>query len=152
MTKDEFTSLPAAVALGVLYDMFGADLASEPVPQTPRPPKYDAKLARKGGFNWMSEMNLESLQYWHGVKSEGARSGGQYAEKDDKVAKQLAFWIEWRKCEPSSPWRGTRGNSEVTAPAPIGKPDVHPWEPRGDSAPPPENSSYDPEAEDDFPF
>lgn len=130
MTRDEFLALPVGIALGVIYDQMPQRMASVPAPPIPRPPKFDSKLSRKGGFCWMSEMDLNSLRYWHGKKSQGGNP--EFAEKDAKIAKDLAFWIAWRLAEPTSVWRGERFRQPAVANAPSREPTIFPWEKRGE--------------------
>lgn len=125
MTKDEFMSLPPSLALGFLYDMH-PELADRSVPKVPGPPKFDSRSYRKDGmFVWCSEMQLESLEFWHRRHSESAAQGGQYAEKDVKRAKELEFWIRWRRAFPEQRWSGERDRSRVLAQAPSRDPEQH---------------------------
>ncbi len=126
------------------------------MPSVPRPPRYDGRLGRKGGFVWLSELSLESLEWWHAKKLESASSDSQYAEKDGKTAATLAKWIEWRRLFPNERWYGTRGEEKVTAEAPSREPQVNAWEekangaggkkptgtPRGNAAPPRDDDDY----------
>lgn len=132
MDRDQFLSLPTGVALGILYDQMPQRMATVPVPQVPRAPKFDNRISRKGGFCWMSEMDLSGLRYWHGKKSEG---GGdpKYAEKDAKTVSQLAYWIAYRTADPTSAWHGERNRQPTRAAAPSSQPQIHPWEPRNDA-------------------
>lgn len=125
MNRDEFISLPPAIALGVLYDIAASKIASVPAPEVPRPPRYDLRIYRKEGFQWASECDLRGLQYWQGRYQESASKGGQYAEKDQKRAVELDRWIGWRICNPTAIWTGTRGDTPVTAAPPADKPKVH---------------------------
>lgn len=131
MTKDEFLSLPVGIALGVIYDQMPKRMAEVAKPPIPRPPKFDSKLSRKGGFCWMSEMDLDSLRYWHGKKSQGGKP--EFAEKDAKTTKELSYWIAWRLAEPTTAWRGERFRQPAVAAPPSRDPAIHPWEKRGDS-------------------
>ena len=156
MNKAEFCELPPGIALGIVYDLLQREIEGMPKPFVPRPPKFDGKLTRQGGFWWMSEMDLNSLVYWQGKKRESAQSGSQWAEKDQKVADLLSKWIEWRKLFPEQRWSGTRGDDRMTAAAPSREPALNKWPPRNgngasnsnhhDSSPPP------PRDEDDFGF
>lgn len=148
MTRDEFCSLPAAVALGIVYDLARPKLDAMPKPRLPLPPKFDGRLARKDGFVWISEMDLNSLEWWLGKKSEAAQRDDQYAERNRKTADTLAKWVEWRKLFPNERWNGTRGDDRVTADAPSREPQVHDWDnkkkpsQRGSSPPPAEDDDY----------
>lgn len=136
MTRDEFTSLPLAVFLGLFWDKNSGlreVMERTPKPQLPRPPKYDRRIYRKGGYQWASESALESLCYWHGKYAQSAGQGGEYAERDAKNAKELAFWIAWRRIEPNTVWSGKRNDEQVTADAPRDKPFVYEREPRNDT-------------------
>jgi hypothetical protein len=131
MTKDEFTALPPAIALGVIFDAMPG-LASAGVPQLPRSQKYDGKLSRKGGtYCWMSEMNLESLIYWENLKRTSSTNGSQWAEKDKKTADALAYWVGWRRVFPTEPWSGMRNDERVTAAPPSRDPALHQWDGSG---------------------
>lgn len=124
MTRDEFMSLPGALALGLLYD---ANLGLEHIeaPMVPRPPKFDMKIYQKGGYVYASEFALRMLVWWRDKYSESAAGGGQYAEKDAKRAASLDRWIAWRICFPSDIWTGTRDDAEVVAKIPSHKPTLH---------------------------
>ncbi len=80
---------------------------------------------------WASEMTLGDLQWWMAHKLERSQQGGQYAEKDAKLADKLRFWVEWRLVSPTEPWTGIRNDGQVTARAPAGKATVYQWEQRG---------------------
>jgi hypothetical protein len=152
MNREEFLSLPPALALRVLLETLlevnpeiGNALKRKEVPSVPRSPKYDERVYRRGGFCWASELNLESLRFWHGRYLEGAAKGGEWAEKDQKRASKLEYWIKWREVEPSAAWCGERGREQVMAHAPSGKPVIHEGKPRGAKT---ENS--EPVGEDDY--
>jgi hypothetical protein len=131
MNRDEFTTLPTPLALGVLYDIAQAKLEMVERPLVPRPPKYDDRFSKKKGFYcWVSEMTLEDLQWWQGKKSESANGGGEWAEKDAKWVAKLGKWIEWRRLFPYETWSGTRGDSRATARPPGRDPELHAWGPR----------------------
>lgn len=127
MTEDEFVNLPLRLALRVIWAAASSRLRDMPAPEVPRPPRYDGKLGRKGGFVWMSEITLESLEWWHDQKSKGADEGGQYAEQNRKTAAALDKWIEWRRLFPNEIWCGTRGEDRATAAAPSREPQLHAW-------------------------
>lgn len=127
MTRDEFTALPPAIALGLVYDMARAKLEPMESPRLPLPPKFDSKLGRKGGYCWMSEMLLEDLRYWH---DRNAKSTGEHAEKNHKTAKALSFWIKWRECYPDRVWQGERDREQCKAEAPSKNPDLYEWKRR----------------------
>jgi len=128
VTREEWLGLPSALALAVLYDGNAkirelVDAADKP--QLPRPPKYDMKMYRKGGWNYASELNLESLVFWHGKAVESAQGGGEYAEKDQKKAAALSYWINWRRVEPTTAWSGERDRKQVKANPPSRDPELH---------------------------
>ena len=128
MTREEFLSLPAGVALSVLLDAWPSlvqALDAIPKPQIARSPKFDTALYRKGGLTWASEYDAEGLRYWQTQKGNSAIQGGQYAEKDEKIAKALGYWIEWRMAYPTAIWSGERFREPVTAKAPSAKPTVY---------------------------
>lgn len=130
MTREEFCSLPPAIALGLVYDMAERKLAPLEKPRLPLPPKFDGRLSRKGGmFVWYSEMLLDDLRYWH--KQKAGETTGQYADKSQKEAKALFFWVKWRECYPDAVWSGERNKTQATAMPPSKKPQQHAWEPRG---------------------
>lgn len=154
MTRDEFAGLPLSIALGLLWDhaIVVDALEQVPAPQLPRPPKYDQPIYRKGGFQWASETDLESLVYWQERYFENAGSGGQYAEKDAKRAKSLGFWVTWRKAFPTAAWSGERNRVHVVAALPSRTPTLHQREAR-EAAPSQESKpSFDDEGSDDLPF
>ncbi len=133
MTSDELLALPPNVALRVLLRALCEvapelvdKLKSMPVPEVPKPPRYDFGILRKDGTQWASETNLEGLLFWRAFYQKGADKGGQYAAKDAKRCKQLDAFIAWRRVEPTAPWSGERGNEALTAAAPSGRPRVHP--------------------------
>ena len=139
MDRAEFSKLPVGVALGLLYDATPG-LASVQAPELVRPPKYDGRIFRKGGFVWMSEMLADDLRWWHGKKLESANGDGKYADSDRKTVGILDKWIAWREQNPSECWSGTRGDDTVTASQPSKAPVLRQSE--GRRPPPPE---------DDFP-
>lgn len=123
MTEDEFAALPVPDALRLVFRQLPG--LSRP-PKDSRPPQYDAKMNRKNRqFCWMSEMNLDGLEYWFKRNTEGAAKGGDYAESNAKAAKKLSYWVEWRKSNPTERWRGIRGNDTVVAAAPSDSPDLY---------------------------
>lgn len=139
MTREELLSLPAGLALklltGFLADQgLDAYLASVEKPRVPRAPKWDQKIARKEGYQWTSETDLESLRYWCGKYRSGADAGTEWSERDRKNADKLSYWIAYREVFPSEPWAGERNNAVVTAAPPNRKPTVHPWGPRSGGA------------------
>lgn len=133
MKRDEFTSLPVSVALGLIYDMARAKLEPMPRPQVPLPPKFDGRISRKGGFHWMSELVLDDLKWWLEKKRESALGGGEYAERDGKIATALEKWSAWRELYPNDRWRGKRGDDFVTAEAPSKPPPFREWDNTGKS-------------------
>ncbi len=134
MTRDEFINLPLKLALAVIWDMGGSKrLEQMRAPEIPRSPRYDGRLGRQGGFVWYSEMDLESLRWWHKAKSESAQKDDQYAERNGKAAAALAKWVEWRELFPAERWRGTRGDDKVTAAAPSREPQLNEWNNNGSS-------------------
>jgi hypothetical protein len=126
MTHEEFTRLPLALALDVLYRALGSEarqsITTQDVPERPRPPKFDRAIYRKGGVQWASETSAGSLGYWLQLAKTSAVSGGPYAAKDAKQASALSMWLAWRVVNPTECWRGTRGDVEVTAAPPSDKP------------------------------
>lgn len=160
MQRSDFTGLPLSIALGIVWDVLadpgrlgsksiGAFLADLPVPEKVRAPKYDHRIGRKGGFQWASETDLESLRYWHKRESESAAEGGQWAAKSEKRAASLARWIAYREQDPASAWSGIRDDAQVTAHAPMSKPVVHEYAPRADAPPKQYGAEYDAKDEDD---
>jgi hypothetical protein len=160
MTRDEFVSLPLSLALGLLWDKSGGmreALEKIEAPKPPRPPKFDQPIYRKGGIMWASECNEETLRYWQNRYLESAEKGGEWAEKDEKRAKSLSFWIAWRRCEPNAVWSGERNREQVTASPPNAKPFVYERDqPRRDerpaSTPPPAFDDNDSDSDDQLPF
>lgn len=163
MNKDEFTSLPAPTALGVIFDMLAATLAHVDRPQIPRPPKYDDRFPKKKGFYvWVSEMTLDDLTWWRGKKAESAAGGGEWAAKDAKWLTKFDKWIEWRRLFPYETWSGTRGEDRATGAPPSRDAALHAWAPRNEppapKASPPNggggysNADYAPPDDDEIPF
>jgi hypothetical protein len=128
LTKDEFSSLPPSIALGMLYDIAKAKLEPLKLPKVPFPPKYDGRLARKNRqFCYMSEMELESLKYWHQIYLDKPKDS-EWADKDKKTATALGYWVEWRTCFPTVAWSGERDREKVTAQPPSRDPELHAWD------------------------
>jgi hypothetical protein len=144
--RDEFCGLPTAIALGLIYDLARAKLEPMPMPRVPLPPKFDGRLGKTGGFIWMSEMDLGSLEWWLGKKTASSLEDNQYAERNAKTADTLAKWVEWRKLFPDARWNGTRGDQRVTAEAPSREPKLQEW---SDKKKPVQRESAPPPAEDD---
>ncbi len=134
MKRDDFTALPASLALGLVYDLL-PQLANTEAPVAPRAPRFDSKLPRKGGmFCWASEVELASLIYWHDKSAAGTE--GKYAEKNLKNAKALSYWVAYRRACPTEPWSGEREQQPVRASAPSRNPQLHAWK-RGGQEPEP---------------
>lgn len=166
MNRSEFTGLPLSLALGIIWDALRATgghetnrvLDDTEAPKPARPPKYDQIMYRKDGVMWASECDAEGLRFWHKRAAESADSGSQYAEKDAKLAKSLAYWITWREQNPTAIWTGERNRQPTTARAPQGKPEVYPRDARPQpTSPAPTNpgggySDADYGADDDIQF
>lgn len=129
MDRDEFTALPLAIALGLVWDIAGPKLKAMPAPKLPLPPKYDGRQSKDGGFCWFSEMALADLEYWRDKNAKGAADGGQYADSNRKKAEVLGKWVEWRRVYPGAQWRGVRGDDKApsTAARPSRDPTVNAW-------------------------
>jgi len=157
MFRSDFDALPVAVKVKLLADLaFERDaFAMKEAPKVPRPPKWDARIRRKDGYQWASETDLSSLIFWHGRAQEGAEKGGEYAERDAKQAKTLSYWISYREAFPDDAWTGERNDAVVTARPPSRSPKIHPWGARQKPDPRPSLSDNtggaDDEPEDDFP-
>lgn len=136
MNRDEFTSLPLPLVLGLLWDKGSAireAMEKIPAPKSPRPPKYDQAIYRKDGVTWASEYDAEGLRYWQRRYAEGAvKPDNKYAEQDQKRAKQLGFWLTWRLCNPFAVWSGERNREQVTASTPTERPFVYERQPKRD--------------------
>lgn len=157
MTREEFTSLPLKIALGVLYDIAATSrLRDYPKPDVPRPPRFDGRHGKgKDGFVWMSEMAPGDLEWWANKKEASASDGGQYAAQNAKSARTLRAWLTWRDVFPHEPWSGKRGDDMVTARPPSRNPEVHPWPARGTKSQPERNGAAHhaaPEPEEDLNF
>jgi hypothetical protein len=98
------------------------------------PPRYDRKIARRVGFQWASETDLEGLQFWYGLKLKPS-SNPAYAEKDAAQAEKLGYWVAWRSEYPDIRWKGVRGDTEVVAAQPSAKPAIHSWDEKAPAAP-----------------
>lgn len=147
MNRDEFSALPASVALGILWDAFPGlekKLADVVAPKRPRPPKYDQAIYRKEGVQWASETDVEGLRFWRARYTASAQKGGEYAAKDLKRSDALGFWIAWRLAEPMTQWSGERNREQVTAKMPSGKPAVYPRDgSRRPAAAPQDDADFD---------
>jgi hypothetical protein len=143
VTREEFVRLPPEVALGLVYDQLHSALVTIPSPTVSapagsaerrwpaRPPRFETRLPRKGGYQLASETLLESLEWFREKKLEGAASNGKYADKDRRLAAELEIWIGWRAANPGARWEGTRNGQQVTAELPSRDPTIHPWPSRG---------------------
>ena len=128
MTRDEYVNLPVRLALGLIWDVASARLRDLPAPQVPRPPRFDGRLRREGGFVWYSELDIDSLEFWRDKNAKSAEEGGQWAEANRKTAENLEKWIAWRELFPNDRWCGTRGDEKnVTGELPSRKPRVNKW-------------------------
>jgi len=130
VTRDEFLSLPPAIALRVLFDAIGDDdtrraIAEAECPEEPRRPKFDRRIFRQGGIQYASETDLEGLRFWHGKALEPP-SDPKYAEANRKQAEELARWIAWREWYPNVAWSGERDGKRGQAKPPSAKPALHP--------------------------
>lgn len=150
MDRATFAALPVGVALGLLFDA-NPGLAAMQAPELVKPPRYDRRVYRKGGFVWASEMLCADLIWWREKKRESAASGSQYAEKDAKEAEALSKFVAWREQSPSEPWSGTRGNEDVTAAPPSKFPRLNENTGRR-NAPPPDEIPADGTDGDGIPF
>lgn len=150
MDRDQFLSLPVGIALGVLYDQMPQRMATVTVPQIPRSPKFDGRVSRKGGYCWMSEMDLSGLQYWLGRKQQDTKP--EYAERNEKDVKALSFWIAWRTADPQSAWHGERNRQPVRAKHPSRDPELHQWEAKRDAAPSADDYSGSTGSEEGYEF
>jgi hypothetical protein len=144
--REIFINLPLKLALSVIWDLAHAKLERMEAPGVPREPRYDGRLGKTGGFIWMSEMDLGSLEWWLGKKTESSLQDNQYAERNAKAADTLAKWVEWRKLFPNERWNGTRGDQRVTAEPPSREPKLQEW---SDTKKPAQRGSSPPPAEDD---
>lgn len=130
MTKEEFCKLPPAVALRIVWDILSVcnseELASVPAPRVAGAPKFDTRIARKGGMvQWASETDLEGLRFWK-QRADQPASDPKYAEKNAKQAKALEYWIAYREVDPMTPWMGERDRAQVAAKPPSSKPTTYP--------------------------
>ena len=130
MTESEFFSLPAPMALRLLFDALDegarAALLAKPYVKPLLPPKYDAAIYRRDGIQWASETALEGLRFWHGKALEDIEKGGEWLEKNKKRAETLARWIAWREQFPDATWSGERDKAHGVARGPSAKPKLYP--------------------------
>lgn len=155
MTREEFLAMPVTIQVRLLLDMLKLDkeLASREAPKPVRSPKYDMRISRKGGYQWASETDLESLRWWSNRYTSSAAECGIHADKDFKKAEKIAYWVAYREAYPDAVWTGQRNDDVCTASAPTGKPRVHEWEPRGHVPVTPRAEAYEDEgAGDEIPF
>jgi len=150
MTKEEICALPAATAIGLLYECVvnGRELESMEAPRPPQSPKFDHRIRRKDGCQWASETDLEGLRFWH---NRAIQPGDpKWADKNEKEARSLLFFIKWREANPNALWQGERNHEQFTAKPASSKPTVHSWEPRAsDTDPAP---AGEPEYDSELPF
>ncbi len=132
MKREEFTSLPVGIALGILYDQMPGRLEHMAVPKSPMSPKYDQIIRRKNGYQWASETDLESLRFFLTL-AQRPPTDEKYREKNEKNAKALSYWVAWREAEPRAVWTGERNRVPATAKPPTSKPEQHEWEARGNA-------------------
>ena len=127
MTREEFTALPLAIALGMIWDALvdGDSLRHISAPEMPMAPKYDRKIFCRDGYYWASETTLRDLQYHHRRAAEGV-DDERWGEQNRKTAAALDRWIAWRTVSPAETWSGVRGQDDVTAAAPRAKPHIYP--------------------------
>jgi hypothetical protein len=129
VTDEELLSLPPRLALRVLLDCLDpetiAALRACALPPIPRSPKYDTSLYTSGGVKWASECDLENLAYFRDRSLSSAQSGGEYSDRDRKLAATLEKWMEWRGAFPDLIWTGERNSKATVAAPPSGKPQVH---------------------------
>ena len=91
-------------------------------------PQWDMRIRRKGGYQWASETDVEGLRFW--VEKNASSTDPRWAEKNQKDARSLSFWLAWREENPTELWQGERSRQQVTASAPLPRPMIHEWEPR----------------------
>lgn len=139
MNREQFNALPPTMQLKALTEVVldGRKLEDINYGKRPLPPKYDARIWRRGGYQWASETDTEGLKFWLARARTGAASGGPHAEKDAKRARELERWLAWREWEPRVAWHGQRYDAAVRAAAPSNKPQVHESEKRSQIAPAP---------------
>src|SRR5688572_22743912 len=108
MTRDELCSLPPAMAIKIIVELLGTEFAQQlagmETRKAPRPPRFDARISRKGGFQWASETDLEGLRWWLNRFEASANEGGQWASKDARRAEKLSYWVAWREVYPDVAW------------------------------------------------
>ncbi len=137
MNRDEFTQLPLAVALGIMWETNPAmrdELHKLEAPKPALSPKYDRRLYRSGGYQWASETALDSLKWYYERAVKSAKDGGQYAENNAKEEKALKYWLDFRMQDPTSAVRTTRGDDLVKAEAPSRDPQIHAKDARRDNS------------------
>jgi hypothetical protein len=130
MNRDQFDALPPTMQLRALTEIVldGRSLDEINYGRRPFPPRYDARIGRRGGYQWASETDLEGLKFWLKNLQARAGKGGQYAAKDAKRAKDLERWVAWREWEPRVQWNGQRFDATVKAAPPSNKPQLHEYE------------------------
>jgi hypothetical protein len=144
LTREQFIALPTNEQLWEVYQELTTEretprAAAPAGPTNAKAPKYDGQLSRKGGMAvWMSEMLLEDLRYW--MDRNAADTTGQYAEKNQKQAKTLSYWVAYREVAPLERWTGLRNDDVVTGAVPTRDPEQHPWAKRGERSATPASS------------
>lgn len=140
MTREQFLALA-----GQLYD---AHAGGGSTTSSGTPPRFDTALpAGQGLVIYASECSAKELRYQLGRSEKPPAPGKeQYAEQNQKRAKAIRYWLEWREANPGAVWTGERNRRTVTALPPADKPQQHAREARQE-APPSDAASVD-----DLPF
>lgn len=130
MTFDEFMAMTEDARWKLFFDSLVADV---------KPPKYDTMLYTRDGCYFASECDAGRLEWELKRAEESIAEGGKYADANEKRAKALRFFLTWRRRYPSAIWTGERNREQVTARAPMAKPEVYPrtGAPRALAAPTP---------------
>lgn len=148
MTREQFLA-----AAGAFYDMLQGGTApgsSSNGAGDGRAPKFDTRIARKGGMvQWASECSLKELSYWREIAGRPP-SDPKFAESNARQAKALDYWIAYRRAEPTAVWTGERNRVTTVAKPPSDKPQQYPKDaPAEPAGPTPSYDDFDDRAEDD---
>ena len=121
MTRTEFVTLPAALALAALYDCLDEEtvkaLAAKERPAVPKQPLFDYSLFASAGNSFASECDLSQLE-WHMARArKSVEEASKWAANDQKKLAKLQEWRLWRIVFPVAIWVGKRGEDEAVVAA-----------------------------------
>jgi hypothetical protein len=155
MTRAEFLALTVPEQLATIWDLVQRGQSASPSGSSAdalgdgRAPKYDRSIARKDGMvQYASECSAKELQYWI-TQAKKPPKDPKYAEKNQKQATALGYFLAYRLANPTEQWNGERNKFQVTAAPPSDKPAQYPRDAAAGAAEPTEPT---PGFDDDIPF